>query len=194
MRKIILGLAVLFSLNANSQSKISGVVTYFFNEYQGDKPDLGSKVYAIDSTKAKHVDFELYTKYDNAKSAKDLYERWSDLLKNARKKDKPELQSRVDEYFEKLKKYDAETEDKFDKIDFDFAKSLVKLSDEISFVKTIDNTGSYSFDLPKGTYYVIILSKNRTISTTAEVMGMIYFKKVNLSELQTKDVSHNFKF
>lgn len=49
MKKFIICLSILISISAFSQHEISGTVTYFFNEYQGDKVDIGAKVYLIDS-------------------------------------------------------------------------------------------------------------------------------------------------
>jgi hypothetical protein len=49
MKKIIICLSILINISAFSQSKVSGTVTYFFNQYQGDKVDIGAKVYLIDS-------------------------------------------------------------------------------------------------------------------------------------------------
>ena len=45
---LILGLA-LVSLVMNAQSEISGTVTYYFNKNDGFKPDVGAKVFLVDS-------------------------------------------------------------------------------------------------------------------------------------------------
>lgn len=48
------------------KGKIHGVVTYFFNDYQGDKPDLGAHVYAVDSAKCPNYSAEISFQYDLA--------------------------------------------------------------------------------------------------------------------------------
>jgi len=61
----------LFSLaQEKSSATIKGVVTYYFNSYQGDKPDLGAKIYIVDSSKFKEYDEDLSFKYDLAKIKK----------------------------------------------------------------------------------------------------------------------------
>ena len=45
MKKIIFTfLLCAFSLLSYSQTTVSGVITYYFNQYQGNKPDLGASV------------------------------------------------------------------------------------------------------------------------------------------------------
>lgn len=66
MKSIIFCFSILCASNCIGQtSKIHGVVTYYFNEYQGDKPDIGAKVYVIDSAKCK-FDKDVAFKYDLA--------------------------------------------------------------------------------------------------------------------------------
>lgn len=66
--KIILLLAFAsLSVTCFAQkAKIHGVITYFFNDFQGDKPDLGAHVYAVDSTKCPNYSKEISFQYDLA--------------------------------------------------------------------------------------------------------------------------------
>jgi hypothetical protein len=67
MKKIFILFNVLFLITSSySQSKISGVVTYYFNEYQGNKADLGATVIFIDSIKNPKFNYSLYEKYVSA--------------------------------------------------------------------------------------------------------------------------------
>jgi len=66
---LILGLA-LVSLVMNAQSEISGTVTYYFNENYGFKPDVGAKVFLVDSIG-----------YNNIENSKEL-EQWRSLHLN----------------------------------------------------------------------------------------------------------------
>ncbi len=66
MKNTILLITVfIFLINTNkiiSQNEVSGTVTYLFNYYQGDKADIGSKVYLIDS-----ITFSRIKNYKNLK-------------------------------------------------------------------------------------------------------------------------------
>ena len=64
MKKIIFTfLLCAFSLLSYSQTTVSGVITYYFNQYQGNKPDLGASVTLIDSATVKNFDYKLYEKF-----------------------------------------------------------------------------------------------------------------------------------
>ena len=52
---LVLGLA-LVSLVMNAQSEISGTVTYYFNDNYGDKPDVGAKVFLVDSISFNNIE------------------------------------------------------------------------------------------------------------------------------------------
>lgn len=54
-----------FSFHGYSQKgKIKGVVTYFFNEYQGNKPDLGAEVYVVDSARCGKYDSDISFQFE----------------------------------------------------------------------------------------------------------------------------------
>ncbi len=56
MKKIIFTfLLCAFSFLSYSQTTVSGVITYYFNQYQGNKPDLGASVTLIDSAICKKL-------------------------------------------------------------------------------------------------------------------------------------------
>lgn len=193
MRKIMI-LMFLITFGINAQTKINGVITYYFNEYQGDKVDLGAKVILLDSAKTKIMNFDLYNKYLKGKSARNRFERWTALYNEARKKDKAEYKTHLDETIADMKLYDSETQEKFDELDNLLSTNVItKLSTEKVFEKTIDNSGSYSFDVNPGTYYICIISKNRDEATKSEVLGLVYIEKIKILKDEVKDVSHNFK-
>lgn len=66
MKLLIFCLSLFCATSCLGQTtKIHGVVTYFFNEYQGDKPDIGAKVYVVDSANCK-FDRDVAFRYDMA--------------------------------------------------------------------------------------------------------------------------------
>ena len=78
--KCCLLFSLFFSINSYSQSKVSGTVTYLYNDYQGNKADVGASIYIIDSAAAGNwfnpIDsfckgytyYQLLTGYQNRKS------------------------------------------------------------------------------------------------------------------------------
>lgn len=67
MKITVLLAALLITSTAFAQKgKIHGVVTYFFNDFQGDKPDLGAHVFAVDSVKCPSYSKEIAFQYDLA--------------------------------------------------------------------------------------------------------------------------------
>lgn len=213
MKKLITLILLLVCLGSYSQETgITGVVTYFFNDYQGDKPDIGAKIYVLDSIK--HTDFnyklisdfltaktyislsnfslqslerneEYVKKYEKKKKYADLVQRKKEEIEN----DKKDLSN----YNDKLVKLNAETNEKFNQLTnsaADVRRELIYKEPIIT--RTIGATGNYTITLNEGVYYVIIESKNRTGLNQVEIMGKIYATKVKIVSGQLKDISHNF--
>ena len=67
MKKLGLVVFVLCTLGMYAQSEISGTVTYYFNENYGFKPDVGAKVFLVDSIG-----------YNNIENSKEL-EQWQSV-------------------------------------------------------------------------------------------------------------------
>jgi hypothetical protein len=214
MKKLFLSLLVLtISITVFSQGEITGVITYHFNKYQGDKADIGAKVYAIDSISNPDFDFESITKFKNGKAYIGLYNSYAkmnaqkdELLKmyGNKKKNKEEVaktlkekesnQKKMDEFLIEMAKYDVDTQEKLDSLDKVVSNSYRNtLKNEDISSATINTTGSYSIPVKAGTYYVFIKSKNRKGLTQSEVMGKIYCEKITIKDGQTKDVSYNFR-
>jgi len=213
MKKIIFTFILFtFSLLNYSQTTVSGVVTYYFNQYQGNKPDLGASVILIDSAKVKNFDYKLYEKFYYGKfyqkmyfSALERYEKYSAVYKKTEgkkkmaeqnetfKKGMEDAQKDMERHTKELVKYESETPEKAAKISTDLYMQLLKLDDDLP-KKTVDANGNYSLNAKPGVYYVLIKSKNRTSSyDILESDGKIYIKKIKISENETKDVSYNFE-
>lgn len=66
------------------KGKIKGVITYFFNDYQGSKPDLGAEVYVVDSSKCSKYDSEISFQFELASIKDDKSDEFKALdTKNA---------------------------------------------------------------------------------------------------------------
>lgn len=212
MRKSIVALVLIFTCFGYSQVKIKGVITYYFNEYQGNKPDIGSTLVIVDTSKVKNFDFDLWNNYYYGKGYRKIqeqntkiYNNYSLLYENTKsdkdkkendrfKKEKDDAFNELNKNFERLKKYNSETDEKFNDLDKILFPTLFQfISGKDQFIEvTIDVTGSYNINITPGVYYVFIKSKNRTGLTITDVSGTTYITKVKVSN-NDKDVSHNFE-
>lgn len=67
--KYLLTLMIICALpfiGFSQKGKIKGVITYFFNNYQGDKPDLGAEVYVVDSAKCPKYNSDISFQFELA--------------------------------------------------------------------------------------------------------------------------------
>lgn len=212
MKKIIFTILLFnFSFYGFSQTTISGVVTYYFNEYQGNKPDIGASVILIDSANVKNFDYKLYENYHYGKFYQKMYfltferyEKYSAAYKKTEGKKKlavdnekfrkgmEDAQKDMDRTLEQMKLYQFETIEKSAKISVDLYMQLSNLGDDLP-KKTVDSNGNYSINTKPGVYYVFIKSKNRTSIDVTEMDGKIYIKKYKIIENENKDASYNFE-
>ena len=129
------------------QTEVKGVVTYYFNDNFGDKPDVGAEVLIY-----KPVNNEKYlTVFHNLKLA-EIY--WS-VLRNvqSRKVEK--------EYIDKLNAINAYPEDKFQ----DLKSKVYKIQLDVKYrqttiTTTVDGNGNYSVKVPEGEYNIIFVSNH----------------------------------
>jgi hypothetical protein len=212
MKKITLIVLFLLSAFGYSQTEVGGVVTYYFNKYQGNKPDLGATVVLIDSAKVKGFDYKLYENfhygsfYSNMYMlAQERYDKYSKSFKATEGKKKHAVENEtfkkgMDDatkdmlgYKNQMVLYNFDSNEKSAKICVDLYMQLTQLSEDLPS-KTVDANGNYKLSIVPGTYYVYIKSKNRTsVKNIAENSGKIYIKKVKIIENQSKDVSYNFE-
>lgn len=205
-------LLFIISILGYSQTTVSGVVTYYFNQSQGNKADIGASVILIDSLKVKNFDYKLYENYNYGKFYQNMYfqsqERYDKYLMAFKKtegkkkyaednetfkKGMEDAQKDMDRDMKQVILYQSETPEKFAKLSTDLYMQLLKLNDDLP-KKTVDGNGNYSINVKPGTYYVYIKSKNRTNNLSVlENDGKIYIKKIKLSENENKDVSKNFE-
>lgn len=212
MKKLLFTILLLnISLVCFSQTTISGVVTYYFNEYQGNKPDIGSSVIIIDSAKVKSFDYKFYENYHYGKFYQNLYfnsqlryEKYLAAFKKTEgkkkylednetfKKGMEDAKKDMENHMKQIVLYNNETPEKAAKNSTNLYMQLLKLDENLP-KKTVDGTGQYSLNVKPGVYYVYIKSKNRNDKLDIlELDGKVYIKKIKIEENENKDVSKNF--
>lgn len=221
MRKFIVVIAtilpvLLIQSHAFAQrGTLSGVITYYFNQYQGDKPDIGAQVYIISDSSITQSDLLTIDSFKMAKQSVYLWHEcadsidiYKDLLQKAKYKGKKKREAETAEYTERvtaLKKqqqnyyndlvnYRAETGEKVAALDKRASDVKNKLSTKWVAKKTVDGAGNYSIELKPGTYILFVVSNGRNDdSTQTEATGKVYLNHpIVIAENETIDISYKF--
>lgn len=146
-----------FSQTTKNEGELKGVITYLFNNYQGDKPDIGAKVRIWPLIPKSD---SLIDKFIEAKTYQNLYNTAS-----------VEDKSR---FMNKLIQLNCETKAKFDTLDKKIAIRNILLNRNKDLITLIvDGVGNYSVKLPKGNYEILVTSKGRTGLSLTEIGGKI---------------------
>ncbi|NBU81979.1 MAG: hypothetical protein EBS55_10070, partial [Flavobacteriaceae bacterium] len=119
--------------------------------------------------------------------------KYADLYASAEKKLK-EYTSQKESSLKILKSYNIETEDQFNEYDKSVSLNFMRLSimNQYTLSSKANGVGDYNFDVPDGTYYVLIKSNSRKGTNVSEVLGKVFFKKIKVSKSKTEDISVNF--
>lgn len=183
--KILFSLAAFLgalSLSAQQTGKIEGVVTYFFNKYQGDKPDLGAQVVVIDSAHARLFDNKVIDTFNLATGYRALLKKFS-----------PEDLVKFGNIPQTLEKLGADTPEKYDQLASRALRCYFDIDMNKDAQKTVvDGTGKYSFTVAPGKYFILIKSKGRIGLTPVEVTGRVVAAAKNVKANETVNFSHNF--
>lgn len=205
MKKILL--ITLFSLCffiSFSQGKISGTVLYYHNKYIGNKADVGSDIYILDSsihsffngnfidsfiTAEKVYSLLLACKYQEIESA-NAYK--GSMIS---KKKQNELRYKVPQELIDLSiKTNVADSNQFNLIDSIAAFQILLSTIRHDYNTKTDGVGNYSINVKKnGVYYVIIRSKNRYGVGKAFALSRAYVKKVVISDNNEVNVSTEFE-
>ena len=187
--KLLIQLFMLTPFAVFSQAKVSGTVTYSHN--QVNKPDMGADIFIIDSA-ANSTATDYKVNVPAVDSFVKAYKWHSHLIEmealmnNLPKRKRTEIE--ISPSSKRAGIYDITS---FDKID-DAAYMPVTYFTFSKMKTKADGVGNYSIKLKPGTYYVLIRSANRTGLGMTSIDGMIYLKKVILSE-DDENISHNFE-
>lgn len=172
----------LFTFAQTKTCTLHGVVTYYFNEYQGDKPDIGASVAVVDSANANNFSQAL---------ADTFY--YANFYLGLRTEYKNMNQSEPHDIAKKMSEYGISKDADFDSIDHRNGRQTLDLSvNGHSRNTTVDASGNYSMSLPPGTYYILIQSNNRRGRNFTEVTGKLRTRKVRLTDSEEMNFSCKF--
>ncbi len=151
---IILSLAIGLTITSCSrQSKVKGVVTYFFNENFGQKPDVGAEIYFLEKGDLDLFDFTVEWTY--SKISPHHKENYNKILKWKLDMLKDKMSETV--FADSL--YLIQTAEALEREKaISYFKSLMK-NDKLKC--TANGSGEFSINLPKGEYYVLVVYSHR---------------------------------
>ena len=129
---------------------ITGVVTYYFNENYGDKPDIGAEVYAADSTQIPDFSYATVDSFYHGNFYRNIWLQYKELKILV-----PE------DILKQVKKWNVEDKVIFDSLDRKATINFLKIKNGKDNYKTVvDGSGKYIITVKPGTYYIIIKSNN----------------------------------
>jgi len=210
MKTILLGLLFLPFFGFTQTGTITGVVTYFFNDNLGNKPDIGASVYVVDTKIATLTALDSFNKAKNYRvfyqSALDRQAVYQGLMKTTKGKkaykdsfdsyvkSEAEQKKKADELYKTLLVLNVESDSKFDSLDLYTTDMVNRVKNAGVAVSTVvDGTGNYSLKVKPGKYHVLIISSGRKGMSVTEINGQVWSKEVSINESdEIKNVSHNF--
>ncbi len=163
---------------------VTGVVSFFFNKYQGYKPDIGAKVYI---TLENCDSIDEYLRASDAKERIELYKYYIEEFKSYGEKENKQT---IDDLNKSIKENLAIVNN-YAKDTIMFKQNEEKaynilyriITNKNTYKTTVDGIGNFSIDVPPGKYNVLIVSAGRTKANLLEINGQIIIRKI---EVKTK--------
>lgn len=161
--------------------EISGVVTYFYNNFFGNRPDVGAtvrliKIEDLDSTKFNHT---AYSYYKWNRSAAAAY--WEFFRKYG--------QSEADLAIGNIYDFQKANWDNFDAIcdtlaavQLHLAVILDETNKKYHYEAVVDATGAFKMTVPYGAYYAYITSGNRKGIFMPEMVARFELRRITLDK------------
>ncbi len=181
MKKYIFTIIASISIIAFSQEQqitryftIRGVITYFYNDYQGYKPDVGAEIYILQ--------LSLENKEFNSIDT---------LLKRFREYSFYYLGIEIQSYGNSVNREDIERFNNIDRITYNLCDSIK--SSKYCIKVVADGSGNFSRKVKKGNYFILIISKNATRATMTEARGMIDRSSVIIKDEEEYYLNSEFK-
>ncbi|MBR1502470.1 MAG: hypothetical protein IJ618_01130 [Prevotella sp.] len=161
--------------------EVNGVVTYFYNKFFGNRPDVGAtvkliKVEDLDSTKFNHT---AYSYYIWNRSAAAAY--WEFYNKYGQSEADRSIGSIYDFQKANWDNYDAIC-DTLGAVQIELAMIFNETDKKYNYEAVVDGTGAFKLIVPYGEYYAYIKSENRKGIFMPEMVARFELKKIKLDK------------
>lgn len=194
-KTLLITMIAIFAISCKQEpGTVTGVVTFFFNEYQGYKPDIGAEVYLTSEN------CDSINDYLNASHAKSRIELNNSSIEESKLYGEEENKEMIND-LNKLIKSDQEIVDSYTKDTTIFSKNEDKAFSKLHRIKTnketykttVDGVGNFSIDVPPGKYNAIIVSVGRTKVNLLEVRGQIIIKSIEVKSKEKMNIDCKFE-
>jgi hypothetical protein len=165
----------LQKLKTPQKGELTGVVTYFFNENFGDKPDVGAEITIFPADGNPGFDYSVMEAYRDVKYAMRIRGTFSAEAQQI------------------LGKYHISNARDWQELDSRAAEMMLKaMTGGNSIQLTADGNGAFKRSLQPGSYFVMIRSKHRKGMTVCEIQGKIVVQKIEIKS--SEEISVDAKF
>lgn len=184
MRKLLFCVLLSTPLLSFGQSgTISGVITYFFNDFV-DRPDVGSRVFVFEEKIIPPGVYE-YSTLDTFRvvnSYRELQQIYKIISQEMSEREK-----------EPMKTCGIKTEEDFEDLDRRAFTIIRKIKSQSELKTTVDVNGNFAITVPPGEYSILIISSHRKGLSLSEVMGKFYHARLKVKAGGRADFSRNFQ-
>jgi len=188
---LILNINLFFTTNTKSvdlkplKGKITGVVTYYFNDNLGYIPDVGTKVYIVLSSDIKNKEiFNDPGALMKFCSILDFRNTWLDYKRTG---DTP-----PSDLIQKIHEYKIDDTAYFNAVDRNYFGQFLEIENAAKIIRVVDASGNFSAEVDTGEYFVLIISSHRTALSMCEIHGKPYFRWVILKPDEEENISPKF--
>ena len=171
------------SISLAQSGTISGVITYFLNDFKG-RPDVGARVYVFHEKIVAPGVYE-YSTLDTFKVVNSHRE--------LEKIYKIVNQEMTGEEKEPTKKYGVNSEEDFECLDKSAFAVINKIKNEAIFKTAVDGNGHFTINVPAGEYSILVISTHRHGLSLSEVMGKFHYARLKIKAGEKADFIGNFE-
>jgi len=196
MKKILLiSMIALMAVSCKQEpGTVTGVVSFFFNKYQGYKPDIGAKVYV---TLENCDSIDDYLRASEAKASIELDKYYLEEFKSYGEKENKQtiddLNKSITNKQEIVNNYAKDTTT-FKQNEEKAYLILIKIkTNKDTYETTVDGVGNFTIDVPPGKYNVLIISVGRTKVNLLEVDGQLIIKSTEVKSKAKTNIDVKFE-
>lgn len=166
-----------------STTELTGSVMYFFNKYQGNKPDIGSEIYIIQEEKLSDSSLNMISYFENNAYFIPTYY----ILRGYGKSNEND-EKRITEIKEKFPNVDKWMSN------FMYSSNINKIA---KYIIKPNSIGNYSIQIKNGKYIMIIKSENRDYwinetpfdKCTSQINGGLFIIQFEINNNEYKNIS-----
>jgi len=165
--------------------RVSGVITYFFNDNFGSKPDVGADVYIVESNKVPDFNYATVDSFYNSNIHRLYRSKWGAIVSSNKV---------LANIIVEAKKYNLDRKS-FNSLDKRAATNISQIIDAKDVMNlNVDGIGNFSIKVKPGTYFICIKSKNIIGLNVIDTTGEIKCERLIVKEDGEYNVSCEFAF